>query len=187
MKDSAKNIRLLSRILKCLFLSAAFALPIITAGAWISDGYSFLKPWVEWSIYPEISQATIKPLSEMAASTKLLGFLASLIPVAFQTVALALLAKLFGLYERLEFFSKESVTCIRKLGFCLLIGQLVYPFYLALLSLALTISNPPGQRMISAAFGTEQLNLVVIATIIILISWVMNEGRKLQEEQAATI
>lgn len=187
MKDATLKIRTLSRILKIAFLFAAFSLPIITAGAWITDGYPFLKPIIEWTIVPEIAGPIIKPLSEMASSTKFIGFLISLIPVAFQTVALALLVRLFGLFERFEFFSQESVTCIRKLGFCLLIGQLVYPFYIALITLALTINNAPGERYISAAFGTEQMNLVVIATIIILISWVMNEGRKLQEEQAATI
>ena len=187
MKDSTKKIRTLSSVLKIVFLFAAFSLPIITAGAWITDGYPFLNPVIHWSIIPEITSAVIKPLAEMAASTKFVGFLISLIPVAFQTAALALLVKLFGLFERFEFFSQECVTCIRKLGFCLLIGQLVYPFYIALLTLALTINNAPGERNISVAFGTEQMNLVVIATIIILVSWIMNEGRKLQEEQAATI
>ncbi|MBS3904511.1 MAG: DUF2975 domain-containing protein [Simkania sp.] len=187
MNYSPRKIRTLSRVLKLLFFITALALPVIVAGAWITNGYPFLKPLVYCSPFPEISGISIKPFTEIPAHTKLIGFLISLIPVAFQTTALLLLVRLFGLFERFEFFSQKSVICIQRLGWCLLIGQLVYPLYLGLLTLALTISNPPGERTISVAFGMEQLHLVIIATIIILVSWVMNEGRKLQDEQAATI
>ena len=190
MNDSATKIRRLSKILKIIFAIAACGAPVLTAGIWVSDGFPFLKPWFDMTQYPEMLRsgpALIKPYAELTATTKLLGFLISLIPTTFFTFAFFLLHRLFGLFEKLNFFSQESVLCIRKIGFCLLIGQLVFPFYIGLLSLALSFGNTPGSRFISLGFGTEQMTLTIVALIIILVSWIMNEGRKLQEEHAATV
>ncbi len=182
-----KKIETLSRILKVLFLGLACALPIVNAGGWITDGYMFLQPWIHWEVLPQLSEASIPAFGQLSVQAKLLGFLISLIPVGFKTAALLFLMKLFGLFEKREFFSKESVLYIRKLGFCLLFGQLVYPFYMGMMTLALTMNNPPGMRNITVGFEGEQASLTIVALIVILVSWIMNEGRKLQEESEATI
>lgn len=185
MKET--KITILSRVLKIVFFIAACLLPVIEAGYWITEGYPFLKPWIEWDIWPKINNLPIKPISEISPLIKFFGFLITLIPTAFNIGAFIFLAKLFSSFEKLQIFSEQSVKCLRKLGFCILLNQLVYPVYEALLSLNLTITNPPGQRMITVGFGTHQLNLLVIGACIILISWVMEEGRKLHEDQAGTI
>lgn len=184
--NSAKKISRLSRILKWATLIVLCGMPIFNAGYWITSGYPFLEPWYQINIVPKFS--LMPSLADMSALNKFCGFLVTLIPTGVSMIALGFLAKLFRLYEQLEIFSRENVQCLRRLGFTLLIGQAVYSFvYFPLISLALTISNPPGQRHISITVGDQQLAMAAIGLAIILISWIMEEGRKLQEEQAATV
>ncbi|HEY2811656.1 MAG TPA: DUF2975 domain-containing protein [Rhabdochlamydiaceae bacterium] len=187
MKHSTHKIQRLSRIFKIVFLICAFALPVIDAGFWITNGYPFLKPWMRWDPFYHFDNLPIKPLPEMDVLIKFFGFLISLLPASLNICAFILLAKLFHCYEQLEIFSRSTVLILRKLGICILLNQLLFPFYVAIFSLALTITNPPGFRNISVAFGPEQVNLLIIGSLIILVSWIMDEGRKLQEEQASTI
>ncbi len=189
MTEAKQKIQRLSRLLKVAFFIAACSLPILTAGYWVSNGYPFLKPWMYWNEMPEISMqgVYIKPIMEMDGGVKFLAFLVSLIPTSISVVALLFLAKLFRSYEQLEIFSKTSVQCLRKIGYCVVLNQLIHPFYYALMSLTVTFSNPPGQRMVAVAVGPEQVKFLVVGASILLISWVMEEGRKLQEEQEATV
>lgn len=181
-----KKIRGLSKVLRYVAVLALFLLPIGNAGYWITNGYPFLGN-VEWNMVPKITDVPIPALSDMSSEMKFFGFLVNLIPNAFAMLALFYLAKLFRLYEELEVFSAKSVKCIRHLGYVLLIGQLAHPIYYGLITLTVTIANPPGKRMISLALGTEEIKLMAIAAFVILISWIMDIGRKLQEEQEATV
>ncbi len=188
MKTTKQKIRTLSRILKIAFLIAACMLPILEAGFWMTDGYAKISPFLaSWKVIPQFGNEPAISPDQLSPMIKFLGFLVSLIPTGFNVLALAFLVKLFKHFEKFEIFSRKSVQCIRKLGFCLVINQAIYPLYCALFSLTLTINNPEGQRMIAVGFGAEQISLLLIGCTIILISWIMDEGRKLQEEQAATI
>lgn len=46
---------------------------------------------------------------------------------------------------------------------------------------------PPGQRYFSLEFGSADLTALLIGGVLAVIAWVMEEGRKLQEEQDLTI
>jgi hypothetical protein len=186
--DTRSKIKRVSRILRYLTLIYLCAGPISKAIFWITNGEP-LHPFFKISIWPEalIAENCLRPIATLAPMTKILGFLVSLIPNIFSVLALYYLARLFKLFEGLEFFSQNSVSLLRKIGFALLGGQLIYPIYTALISLTVTISNPPGERMIATAFGTAELSWTALALVIILASWIMDEGRKLQEEQEATI
>lgn len=177
------RIRKYSRILKILFFIAAGALPLINAGFWVTGGYSFM----EWNLIPDFPGMLVKPLAELAPIAKFFSFLVSMIPTAINGLALLSMARLFHHFEKLEIFCEASVKCIRKAGICLVLNQLTYPFYLALMSLALSYTNSPGQRFISVGFHLEQFSLLVIGLTVLLISYVMQEGTRLQEEQSATI
>jgi len=184
--NAEKKIKRLSSILRYAALVLMCLLPIANAGFWITDGYPFFGG-IEWNMIPKITEVAIPAIADMTPTMKFFGFLANLIPTGIAMVALGYLAKLFRLYEELEIFSERSVQCIRHLGYLLLLGQLLHPIYSALITLTVTISNPVGQRLIAIAFGTEEMKIVAIALIVILISWIMDIGRKLQEEQAATV
>ncbi len=56
-----------------------------------------------------------------------------------------------------------------------------------LISLCLSMANPPGHRVIALTFDAVSIAILITGSIVILISWIMLEGAKLEEEQAHTI
>ena len=123
----------------------------------------------------------------ITALTKVLGFCVTMIPVGFNMAAFYFLVKLFGLYAQGNIFTAENVRCIRKVGYILLIRQMISPFIDALMYMVLTMNNPQGERMIGFGFSSANFSQIIIALLIILVSWIMDEGRKLKDEEALVI
>ena len=61
------------------------------------------------------------------------------------------------------------------------------PLCQALLTIAATLSNPPGQKQIIITFGMINLESLFCGAIIIVIARVMYLGNTLQEEQRLII
>lgn len=181
MTKEIKIVRL-SRFLRYSIYFLLCGLPFLYAGYWITNGYPFIQAWFPFEMIPAVKEWPVKPLHFLPSWVKLLGFLITMIPVCFSMLSLFFLTKIFQEYEKLRLFSQTTVQNIRKLGFTILWAQAIYPIYLAILSLALTISNTPGSRMISTGFGTKQLELLGVGAMIVLLSWIMDEGRELNEE-----
>ena len=118
---------------------------------------------------------------------RFLGFLINLLPLAFSIGALGYLAKLFGAFEKLELFERKNVQILKRAGWMLVWGQIIHPFYVAMLSLALTYHNPPGQRCISVGIEHHQIEILLIGLSILLASWIFAEAVKTHEEQTGTV
>jgi hypothetical protein len=109
------------------------------------------------------------------------------------------LARLFQRYEKGCFFAAETISCIKKLGaLCVLCWALHYLMQLFRPAVsALHSVSTPGQveqvlfsfkmGLFSFSIAGINLGLLMAGSIIFVIAWVMDEGRKLQEEQALTI
>ena len=79
------------------------------------------------------------------------------------------------------------MRCFRLLskaliGWCL-VGILTDP----LMSIALTLHYPAGERMLSIGLGSPDLTALLVGGILAVITWVMDEARKLKDEQDFTI
>jgi hypothetical protein len=205
------KIKNLSRVLKIMFFVITCSLPILEAGYWITNGYPFIPSGMRyeslsWSMpmsslgightdaaKPSELAVTavdcmIKPLTELSNTTKFLGFLVSLLPLSITMFILFLVSRLFYCFEHMEFFSATTVKSLKRIGFLIILNQtLIHAIYDALISLTLTFSNPPGYRIIEVSYGSAQINILIVGIIIILASWIMDEGRKMQEEQEGTI
>jgi hypothetical protein len=112
-----------------------------------------------------------------------MGFLISCIPLSITMLILYYLVKLFKLYEQAQIFTSANVKYIRNIGWIMLLNQIIRPIYEAMFTAALTFQNPHGHRFISISFTNNNLTTLIIALFIILISWVMAEGCKLNDEQ----
>jgi hypothetical protein len=181
-----RKIRYLSRFLRLGCILGIIFAPVLNAVYWIHDGFrvvSFGK--TKWFL--QFADAPFTSIDELSSPLKFAGFLVDLIPYSFFLFSLLLLMKLFKLYEKLEFFSKKAVHYIRQIGLILVIGQIVHPFYIALHSYVLTLSSPPGQRVVILAYGPNQIKTLFLAFIIFLAAHIMEEGREIQEENSATI
>jgi hypothetical protein len=84
--------------------------------------------------------------------------------------AMIVLSCLFHLYERGIFFASKNVNYIRFFGYYLMISWV--------------IDDQMQSRLQDEALSTRQL---FCGFLIIFIAWVMDEGRKIQEEQELTV
>ncbi|MFA5249870.1 MAG: DUF2975 domain-containing protein [Parachlamydiales bacterium] len=188
------KIQKVSRIFRYLLLVLCFLLPLLEVSFW-ATGHglglffpggqvpSFLPhPQTVWQ-YGNISVDFFK----MPLSVRLLGFFVSSLVLAVKLLFVYFLIGLFRLYEKLIVFSEKNTCYFKKMGFLLLFSQLLSPFYEALFSLAITSANAKGQRMISISIDEMNFFYAGLGFLIILFSWIMSEGQKLQEEQKLII
>ena len=105
------------------------------------------------------------------------------------------LAQLFHYYERGLIFAVKTIRCIKFLGLlCVINWMLVSTSHLLLQETGPGLFQPsssqPMYRMefFSFAFGWGiDFGPLLIGAIIVLIAWIMDEGRKIQEEQKLTV
>jgi hypothetical protein len=114
------------------------------------------------------------------------------------------LAQLFYFYERGVIFAPETIRCIKILGFLCMIGC-IFKFITRIFNQphpfpSIRSHLGPGITMkeISVAhfqmgffsldFGTGfDFGLLLAGVVIVLVAWIMDEGRKIQEEQELTV
>jgi hypothetical protein len=81
-----------------------------------------------------------------------------------------MLLRLFWLYGKGIIFAEKNITCIRVQGYCLIINCFI---------------DLEMQRSVHAS--SVSLNPIIYGLMIIFMAWIMDEGRKIQEEQELTV
>jgi hypothetical protein len=100
-------------------------------------------------------------------------------------LSLFVLKAIFKNYRKGEIFTRKNATSYRSLGLLLFLDSLLGPLSEGLMVVAVTLSNAPGHRYLTLSFGTPSLETLFYG--IIVISWVMGEASRLQEDQHLTI
>lgn len=177
--DGMHRIRKVSGTFRLLSTLAMVAIPLVVTLYWLA--FDHLPEDMVAGVLPG---DTLRPLGLMPC---LLALAACLPPTAALVRGFALLRRLFGLYGRGRVFSQDVVDCYRRLGRTLLCWGATLFLQTPLLALALSSANPPGRHVISVGIGTGELTAVFLGGLALLISWVMDEGRKLDEEQSLTV
>lgn len=180
------RIKRISRLFRLLFQLLFVALPIIYAYGWVIAP----KPLIMLShmFVIQVVPKGLPILHSLTTSTRIYGFLVTLIPVGMTMLGLVFLIKLFRLYEQGIIFASQAVSCLRRLGYVLLVSQVLQMVYDLLISLTLTWHNPPiGHRMLMLTITGTNIAIVLAALLLLLISWIMAEACKLQAEQQLTI
>lgn len=185
-----KRVSLLFRVIfQIMFITA----PLLLIYAWINSPESLVMMGgaINMSFIPRaytsMGSHGSSILHVLSYSERWMGFCMSAIPLLIELYILHALIKLFKLYEKGEIFSINNVLYIRNIGYALLLGQIVNPFYEALMGLILTWHNPPGHRLVAITLDQTNVGILFTALLVILISWIMAEVCKLREEQQLTI
>ena len=55
------------------------------------------------------------------------------------------------------------------------------------MSVIFSLHNPPGQRIITLSLSSSDIAIGIIGMIVVLISWIMDAGREIMEEQELTV
>jgi len=144
--------------------------------------------WVMFNDLPRGDDIRLTAMdSNFDLQTRILLFAAGLVSTGVAIYGVLTLARLFRLYEKGIVFSADNVRYYRNLGFCI-IGWVITSFLAEpLSSLIISRNNPVGEHYITVGFDHFDLFSLVIGAIVVLISWVMDEGRKLEDQQVYTI
>lgn len=189
------KIQATASLMVYIFKSLIIILPLLHILLWIfmaqittdaplyGSFLSFCHEGIQTPVgYVRLETVSWTPLS------KCLGFCADLIGIAPFFISLFFLKNLFLHYRAGEIFTHKNALLYRKLGIVYLMDALwIHSCSKALLIWAITMTNPPGHRYLSIAFGTPNLASLFYGTLVIVVSWVMAEASKLQEEQQFTI
>lgn len=186
-QNSLTRIRRASSVLRWLFLCAAvLPIPMRIAG-WLM--YDQRLPIDSQVLLYGLNSAVDPALIVMPVDLqqRLLAMAASILPTVFCVASFLMLARLFHLYEQGQIFSASVVATIRKLGWLIIGAQFADLIFQALYSIVLTMHNGVGHREVSVGLGSNHVELLLVAAIVIFSSWVMDEGRRMQAELDLTI
>lgn len=105
--------------------------------------------------------------------------------VAYLAIGLAgiyFLRRAFTNFSRGELFNLANSRDLRRFALLLLAQTLATPVHRALSSLVLSINHPPGQKMISVTFGSNELKAIGVAFILWVLSDLLVEACRLHTE-----
>ena len=182
-----QRIAKVSRVFRIIFQMLLILMPLFTIISWLilPDQLRLSSSIGSIAYNPIPNDLNVPAL--ITPMTRVLGFLINMLTVGINMSIFYFLVRLFRNYEREQIFSLTNARLIRKVGYALLVWQILRPIQTALMSLMLTWHNPPGQRELLVSFSSNNLAVILIACIVILISSVMAEAYKLQQEQEYTI
>ncbi len=115
------------------------------------------------------------------------GFLISGALAAILVYGLYRLWLLFGLYGGGLIFSGQAVEQLHRFARVLLLYAILSIPAETLLVLALTISNPVGEREIQIGISSFEISMLVLGFAFLIISWVMREATRMAEDNAQIV
>lgn len=176
--ENIDRIQRVSHKFRLLFSALIFCIPITILMYWLF--FNHLPIGFKAELPVAVNQA-------LPFKTLLLAFLVSLIPTSVAMYGVINLKELFKLYEKAIVFSERNVRCFRRLGYTLIYWVVANLIFVILISIVLTFNNTQGERMIVAQFGISDFGALIIGAVVVLVSWVMNEAAKLEDEQVHTV
>ena len=181
------KIRRVSCFFRYFFIIIMFSLPVTLAVFWLTSPLHIATTLAQYGLVVDYIPQNLVLALPLPESARWWGLVINVVPLLIHMYILYMLTALFGLFSRGCFFLVENVNCIRRVGMALFVGQLVNPFYQAALTTALTWHNGPGLRWVGVVWTGADLGVLFIAMIIVLTSWIIAEGVKLEEEQRYTV
>jgi len=172
---NTQKIQRVSALMSALCVLIVILLPLLLLVVWVfvSNGNGTLE-----YLGDELRPETI------ALPYRILGFIISMVPVALLMWGLLHLRALFELFRKAVFFSEANARLLHKFAMMLFFSTLASPIARALVSVAVTINNPPGQRAVVVNIGSGDLNSLFVATVFLAVAWVMREAHTLAQENA---
>jgi len=112
----------------------------------------------------------------------LLGALASLPGILLGLLALWHLWRLFGEYAAGRVFGRPAQQHIKAFAWCMLASALLAPLQRAAIGVALTLGNPPGERLLALSVSWSDYVAILCGAVLLAIAVVMSQAGQLAEE-----
>lgn len=143
-----------------------------------------------WAPEPEDLRAAfpgVQIAETLPGWARVAALLLGAVPVIAVAFTLWQLRTLMRLYSRGVILARACAAAILRIGLGVLavlaLGMVKHPLQV----LALTASNPIGQRSVSVAVSSTDLGLAMTGGLLVLIGWVMREAAAVADENAAFI
>jgi hypothetical protein len=121
----------------------------------------------------------------MPSSSVFIAYAISLLPIF---LSFFVFKAIFKNYRKGDFFTAINAGYYRYLGWLFFLEALLAkPLSDGLMMVTVTLSNPSGHRHLALSWGIPSLEVLFCGTLLIVISWVMLEASKLQDEQKLTV
>lgn len=175
------RIKKISRNFHLMFSVLLVVVPLYYVIYW-----AFINYFPETLITVNVGSNPLIP-NPLSIGLRLIGFLVSLLPLSALVYGLINIRKLFSFYQNGEIFSFEHVNIFKRTSKALILWVFLSIFYESAKSILFSMGNPPGQRTVSIGFSSPEITTLVVAGIVFVIAWVMDEGRIITEEQQLTV
>ena len=130
---------------------------------------------------------SIDNLADIPMSHRLLGVFATSISVIIMVWGLVYLIKTMRSIQQGKIFSYQTTTYFKRMNTLFLWLALYTPLHRMLFVLTTTLHNPPGQRMLSFGFTSGDLTNILIFAFFLVITSMMQEGSRIQEDLDLTV
>lgn len=176
------KINKISHRFNLLFKGLLILYPLMVISMWLF-GFEIPIPYLSFMQLPPVGV----DLHTLRFFLRFWGCVIALFPTMMIMLGFYYLIQLFKLYANNIIFGPENAKLIKYIGYTLL-GQVIISLITQpILSVVLTLDAAPGHHMITVGIGANEISNMIIGGIVVLISWIMEEGRKLEEEKAFTI
>lgn len=149
------------------------------AWVWLSPDY------VQAFIIPHLGLAGVT--ANLDGSTRLTGFLVSMIPLSVLFYALHQAYELFDSSRLGKVFTDDAPVRLRRIGLCMIALSVLRPITGALLGLALTATSPSGQHILSIGVSIDDYMIALFGGLILAIAHVMVEAARLADDHRQII
>ena len=177
--ENTKRIRVIGRLGGRICTVLLFLVPIMSVLYWV-----FFN-----NLYPILNALGFRDswrwgqIHDLSVTARFLGFFVSLLPNIVMIYGIIILRRLFNLYEKEIIFSKDNVKCFRGMGWVLIGLFIANKISDTLLVTVNTFEILPGQLRYAFWFSSGDFTPLVLGTVVLFISWAMDEGRRINEEQ----
>ena len=169
-----RQIRRLSLLVRMLCLLAAVTLLGVLALVWSNPS------WVAGMVQREYGFKLV----QLDAAARWGGLLAMMLPTAASLWALFETWRLFGCYAQGDLLSLRPALHLRRLSLAVISYAPAVTVGQTLTALALTWSNPPGQRMLWFGFSSQHYVALLLGLVLLAVSTVLVEAARVADENA---
>jgi len=179
--DNLLKIKKFSKNLHLLLSFLVVMIPLYYVCYWV-----FINYLPETLINVNIHPVRLIP-NELPVKLQVIGFIISLLPLSALIYVVLNIRKLFSFYKEGVIFSFEHVSLFKKTAKAIVFWVLLSISYESAKSVIFSAGNPPGSRVIKVGFSSAEITTLLVGGIVLIIAWVMDEGRILNEEHKLTV
>jgi len=179
--DNMSKIKKVSKLCYILLLGILILVPLYYIFYWL-----FIN-----SLSESFVNINIEPIPEtqhiLSPKLQIIGFISSLLPLSALMYGLIYTRKLFAFFKDGVVFALEQVVLFKKISKALIFWVIFSIVYEGIKSVIFSFNNPVGERVLSLGLSSSQVGILFISIIILVIAWIMDEGRIINEENKLTV